>query len=541
MQKFLNIFRAPRIGIHRLILLLAAVFTLVFNHSFFSNVYALYGSSLHGWGFITSLGLLLFALNVLLLCILCFRFTTKAVLTILLVGGASASYYMDHFNIVVDSTMLTNVLQTNPREAGDLLTVALIGELLVLGLLPAWWLWHTTISYCRWTRELRNRLLMVVGSLVLALVSAVPFTADYASFLREHKLLRYYTNPVTFVYSSVSLAHDKLAKHASGPRVAVGVNAHKIASTTRRNLVILVVGETARADHFSLNGYDRATNPLLTKADVVFFSSITSCGTSTAFSVPCMFSASGRKNFDLEQATHTENLLDVLQHAGVSVLWRDNNSDSKGVAQAVEFQDFRTSTLNSHCDEVECRDVGLLDGLDQWIAAHPSGDLTVVLHQMGNHGPAYYKRYPAEFAKFLPACTSNQLETCTQQEIINSYDNALLYTDFFLSQVIDFLKIQDDNFATVMLYASDHGESLGENGLYLHGAPFLLAPEAQTHVGALMWFGAHYPVDREQLKQRATVAGSHDDFFHTVLGILDIQTPEYDQGKDWLATARKHD
>jgi lipid A ethanolaminephosphotransferase len=117
----------------------------------------------------------------------------------------------------------------------------------------------------------------------------------------------------------------------------------------------------------------------------------------------------------------------------------------------------------------------------------------------------------------------------------------LLYTDFFLSQVIDFLKIQDDNFATVMLYASDHGESLGEKGLYLHGAPFLLAPEAQTHVGALMWFGAHYPVDREQLKQRATVAGSHDDFFHTVLGILDIQTPEYDQGKDWLATARKHD
>ncbi len=534
MLKFLKQFLASRIGIHQLILLLAAVFTLLFNHSFFSNLYTLYGSSLHGWGFMLSLGLLLFALNVLLLCVSCFRFTTKVVLTILLTGGAAASYYMDRFSVVVDSTMLTNVLQTNTREAKDLLTFALIAELVLLGFVPACWLWRTSISYCRWTLELRNRLLLVIGSLVLALVSAVPFTADYASFLREQKLLRYYTNPVTFVYSAVSLVHEKLARHASGPRIQVGVNAHKAANASRRNLVILVVGETARADHFSLYGYERDTNPLLAREAVVFFSRITSCGTSTAYSVPCMFSVSGRKNFDLEAAAHTENLLDVLQHAGVSVLWRDNNSDSKGVAQAVEFQDFRTSAANSRCDDVECRDVGLLDGLDQWIAAHPAGDLAVVLHQMGNHGPAYYKRYPPEFEKFRPACTSNQLESCSQQEIINSYDNALLYTDFFLSQVIDFLKTHDGNFDTALLYESDHGESLGEKGLYLHGAPFLLAPEAQTHIGALMWFGANYPVNRELLKQRAMAAGSHDDYFHTVLGLLDIQTPEYDPGKDWL-------
>jgi lipid A ethanolaminephosphotransferase len=539
MLKFLSPLLSPRIGIHRLILLLAVIFTLLFNHSFFSNLYSLYGASLHGLAFIASLGLLLFALQVLLLCVLCFRFTTKVVLTILLIGGASASYYMGRFNIVVDSTMLTNVLQTDAREVKDLLSFALLADLVILGLLPCWWLWRTSITYCRWTLELRNRLLLMVGSLALALASALPFTADYASFLREQKLLRYYANPVTFVYSSVRLAHDMLAVQYHGPRIPTGINAHKDAADTRRNLVILVVGEAARADHFSLNGYSRDTNPLLAKEDVIFFTQVTSCGTDTAYSVPCMFSLSDRKDFSLEQAAHTENLLDVLQHAGVAVLWRDNNSDSKGVAQAVEFQDFRNPTLNTRC-EVECRDVGMLDGLDQWMATHPNGDYTIVLHQMGNHGPAYYKRYPPEFRQFQPECTSNQLETCARQEIINSYDNALLYTDFFLSQVIAFLKQHDDNFDTALLYVSDHGESLGENGIYLHGLPFMLAPATQTHVGALMWLGANYPVDRNLLRQRAMAAGSHDDYFHTVLGLLNIQTPEYDAGKDWLAAAAKH-
>ncbi len=539
MQQFFKHYLSMHLGIHRLIVLFAVVFTLLFNHSFFSNLYALYGASLHGLAFITSLGLLLFALNVMLLCVLCFRFTSKAVLTILLTGGASASYYMNRFNIVVDSTMLTNVLQTDAREVKDLLTVALFADLAFLGFVPCWWLWRTRISYPRWTLELRNRLLLVAGSLAIALISAVPFTADYASFLREHKLLRYYTNPVTFVYSSVRLAHDMLAVPDRGPRLPIGVNAHKIATDTHRNLVILVVGETARADHFSLNGYNRDTNPLLAKEDVTFFAQVTSCGTDTAYSVPCMFSLSDRKDFDLKEAAHTENLLDVLQHAGVAVLWRDNNSDSKGVAKAIEFQDFRTAASNPRCDEVECRDVGMLEGLDQWIAAHPTGDITIVLHQMGNHGPAYYKRYPAEFAKFQPMCTSNQLETCSQQEIINSYDNALLYTDYFLSRTINLLKTYDDSFATALLYVSDHGESLGENGFYLHGAPFLLAPETQTHVPALLWFGEHYPVDRERMQLRAKAAGSHDDYFHTVLGLLKIQTPEYDQSKDWLSGAAK--
>ncbi len=541
MLKLLKPYLSPNIGIHRLILLLAVVFTLLFNHSYFSNLYNLYGSSLHGLAFIASLGLLLFALQVLLLCVLCFRFTTKVALTILLLGGATASYYMDRFNIVIDSTMLTNVFQTDAKEASDLLTFTLFAELIVLGAVPCWWLWRTTISYCRWTVELRNRLLLIVGSLALALASAVPFTADYASFFREQKLLRYYTNPITFVYSSVRLVHDLLAVSDHSSRIAIGMNAHKDAADTRRNLVILVVGETARADHFSLNGYTRQTNPLLANTSAVSFSNVTSCGTATAYSVPCMFSLSDRKDFDLKEAAHTENVLDILQHAGVAVLWRDNNSDSKGVAQAIEFQDFRTSATNTHCDEVECRDTGMLEGLDQWIAAHPTGDLTVVLHQMGNHGPAYYKRYPAEYEKFQPVCTSSQLETCSQEAIINSYDNAILYTDFFLSQTVNLLKTYDDNFDTALLYVSDHGESLGEKGIYLHGLPFLLAPESQTHVAAVLWLGEHYPIDRDALKQRAEAAGSHDDYFHTVLGLLKIQTPEYDPGKDWLAGARKHE
>ncbi|HTQ99966.1 MAG TPA: phosphoethanolamine--lipid A transferase [Candidatus Acidoferrum sp.] len=535
MEPLLRYLLNPLIGIHRLILLISAVFVLFFNRSFFHNLHDLYGNDLHGFLFMASLALMVFGFHVLLLCVLCFRYTTKAILSLLFVGGAAAAYFMGRFNIVVDATMLTNVFQTNPREAGDLLGTGLMLQLALMGVVPSLWLWRVRIYYPRWTRELRNRLLLMGGTIVLWLASALPFTADYASYFREHKLLRFYANPATFVYSGVRMTWDHFNAFDTSVRKTIGLEAKRMAQGTRRNLVILVVGEAARADHFSLNGYGRKTNPLLAAQDVISFTNVVSCGTATAYSVPCMFSLSDRTDFDLRDAATTENVLDVLKHAGVAVLWRDNNSDSKGVAKAVEFQDFQHSPPNTACD-VECRDVGMLDGLDDWIAAHPTGDIAIVLHQMGMHGPSYFKRYPPEYARFQPTCLTKQLEQCRPEEIVNSYDNAILYTDFFLSETINFLRKHDD-FATAMFYMSDHGESLGENGIYLHGMPFLLAPEAQKHVAALLWFGPHYPVDRALLKQRIAHEYSHDEYFHTVLSLLQIATPEYNAAKDWLAGA----
>jgi lipid A ethanolaminephosphotransferase len=309
-----------------------------------------------------------------------------------------------------------------------------------------------------------------------------------------------------------------------------------------KELVIMVVGEAARADRFSLNGYEKETNPLLKQEEIINFSNMYSCGTSTAESVPCMFSIFGKADYDYKKGITTENILDVLNHTkDISVLWRDNNSDSKGVALRVDFQDYRTPATNTKCDE-ECRDVGMLVGLDEYIKQHKDQDILIVLHQMGNHGPAYYKRYPKEFEKFTPVCKTNQLEQCTQEEVSNAYDNAILYTDYFLSEVIKFLKPYSNEYETTMLYMSDHGESLGENGIYLHGLPYFMAPAEQKHIGSMMWFGdgkIKNELDLEKVNSLKNQSFSHDNLFHTLLGLFEVETQVYKKDMDILNNAHK--
>jgi lipid A ethanolaminephosphotransferase len=227
-------------------------------------------------------------------------------------------------------------------------------------------------------------------------------------------------------------------------------------------------------------------------------------------------------------------VLDVLKHAGANILWRDNNSDSKGVAVRVEYEDYKTSAKNTICEDGECRDEGMLVGLQEYINTHPKGDIVIVLHQMGNHGPAYYKRYPKAFEKYTPVCKTNQLEQCSQAEITNAYDNAILYTDYFLSKTIGLLKDNDKQFATAMFYLSDHGESLGEKGLYLHGFPYAIAPDAQKHVPAVMWFGKQFKINKQALKQRASQPYTHDYLFHTMLGFIEVNSSAYHSKLDIL-------
>ena len=360
------------------------------------------------------------------------------------------------------------------------------------------------------------------------------FSNFYTSFFREHKALRFYTNP-TYAFYSIGKYIGHKIDSGKEPFRRIGLDAKKAADAKGRKLVIVVVGEAARADHFSLNGYSRETNPLLKEKDIINFSSIYSCGTSTAVSVPCMFSMFDRSSYSDKKGKSTENVLDILQHSGVKVLWRDNNSSSKGVADRVEYQNYRNSETNAICDE-ECRDEGMLLGLQDYIDGQ-QGDLLIVLHQMGNHGPAYYKRYPQKFETFTPVCKTNQLEECRSEEIINAYDNGIFYTDYFLAKTIDLLKQNDGVFQTALVYMSDHGESLGENGLYLHGLPYFMAPDAQTHVGALMWFGkqSKQVIDTTKLKQVANNRFSHDNLFHTLLGLMQIETSAYQAEADILA------
>jgi lipid A ethanolaminephosphotransferase len=295
-----------------------------------------------------------------------------------------------------------------------------------------------------------------------------------------------------------------------------------------KKLMIFVVGEAVRWDHLSLNGYEKQTNPLLTQQEIINFNNFFSCGTSTAISVPCMFSIYNRNNFSWEKAYYTQNVLDILNKAGVKILWRDNNSDSKGVALRINYQDFKSNRLNKICD-IECRDEGMLIGLDKFI---DSKNTLIILHQMGNHGPAYYKRYPKKYEVFKPICKTNELQQCTQSQISNAYDNALVYTDYFLNKVIEFLK-QYNDYEAILFYVSDHGESLGENGIYLHGMPYFIAPQYQKHIGALIWMNKKakqlYKQKLDKIKNKKLF---QEIVFHSLLGFFNVNSKAYDKSKD---------
>ena len=509
-----------------LLIICALAFTLFYNDAFFSNLVRVYPLSSDNFVFLISAGLIVFLLTSILLLLMGWRYTTKPVLMLLFPCTALANYFMNSYNIVIDTTMIQNSLATDVRETNDLFSIRLVITVLLWGILPAAIIYLVKVKDISLKRQLLGKFSLISSFAVLSLALIFLSSTHFASFFRENRILRYYTNPLTYLYSGGTYIAEQFERELDTSKIAIGTDARIPVTDVDRELIILVIGETARSDHFSLNGYDRMTNPMLTQQEVTSFQDVTSCATTTAISLPCMFSLDESEDFDIDNARYSENLLDVLGHAGVATLWRDNNSNSKGVASVEIFEDFRNPGVNHVCD-IECRDVGMLEGLDEFISNQDAQDIVIVLHQMGNHGPAYFKRYPKEFEIFTPVCESNQLESCSTEEIINAYDNAILYTDYFLAQVIEFLKGYDDQFETAMVYMSDHGESLGEHALFLHGMPTFIAPKEQRSVPAVIWLGENYEVSNQSLALKKDISINHDVFFHTVLGLMELETEIY--------------
>ncbi len=507
----------------------AAFLTLTANTTFFSEVAKVYPLAHHGL-FLASLGLLLFAALTFAMSLFSLLLPVRVVLSLFLLIGAVCGYFTDQFGTVVDSEMLENVIQTDVGEVRDLITLSALMRVLLLGVVPIALVWHLELQPPRWQSGVIHHAGLTVLALVVMVATVLAFSDQYAGFFRERKVLRTYANPLMPIYSAIRYTSSIASSSSSSEFRTIAKDARIVEEEEEGEggeLIILVVGETARRDRFSLNGYSRETNPQLeNEPRLVSYSNITSCGTSTAVSLPCMFFAGGQSDFSIERARQQENLLDILQRAGVNVLWRDNNSGSKGVAERVPHEDFRKPDVNPVCD-TECRDVGMLAGLQEYIDSH-SGDILIVLHQMGNHGPAYFKRYPAGFERFTPACKSLDLSGCSSEEINNAYDNAILYTDYFLSQVIALLKRNTPAFETAMLYVSDHGESLGEHGLYLHGAPRVFAPGEQFEVPVILWLGESADADLRQALDQKHKHNSHDAVFHTLLAAFEVVTDDLD-------------
>lgn len=500
---------------------------------------------LHDYLFAASIPVVLIAAFYFIFTLLAWPFIRKPLLILLVLTSAAANYFMHSFGTVIDTNMIENVFESNAQEAGALISRTWVIWMLLMGILPAAFITSVRIrSGQRWWWSLLQRLAGALGALLIILLMAVLFYKDYASLIRNNKGLVKMITPANIV-SGTGHYVDQRWLQGSQQLVKIGEDAHKgplIAAEQKKTLVVLVVGETGRAEDFSLGGYARETNPQLKQQQVIYYPQTSSCGTETAVSVPCMFSNMPREQYDANLAHHQEGLLDVLAHAGVSVLWRENDGGCKGACDRVPHTDMTLWNLTQYCHDGFCLDDVLLHNLDNYIGSlHNDG--IIVLHQMGSHGPAYYQRYPAEFRRFTPTCDSNQIQDCDHQALVNTYDNSLLYTDDMLSRTIDKLKGLSDRFNVAMVYLSDHGESLGEHGMYLHGAPYLFAPSQQTHIPLLMWmspgYAATYHINQGCLRQQAADQPvSQDNLFHTLLGMFNIQTREYQPQLDMIRSCQ---
>ncbi|QXA27151.1 phosphoethanolamine transferase EptA [Escherichia fergusonii] len=544
---FKLLLKRPSLSLTSWLLLVSVYISVCLNVAFYNQVMRVLplDSTRNVLVFI-SMPFVAFSVINIVLTLASFLWLHRLLACVFILVAASAQYFIMTYGIVIDRSMIANIVDTTPAESFALMTPQMLLTLGLSGILAvfiACWI-KITPAPSRLRSGLIRGANVLVSVLIILLIAAL-FYKDYASLFRNNKELVKSLSPSNSIVASWSwYSHQRLA-HL--PLVRIGEDAHRnplMQQGERKNLTILIVGETSRAENFSLNGYPRDTNPRLAKDNVVYFPNTASCGTATAVSVPCMFSDMPRKHYDEELAQHQEGLLDVIQRAGINVLWNDNDGGCKGACDRVPHQNMTALNLPGQCINGECYDEVLFHGLEDYIN-NLQGDGVIVLHTIGSHGPTYFNRYPPQFRKFTPTCDTNEIQTCSQEQLVNTYDNTLVYVDYILDKAINLLKAHQDKFTTSLVYLSDHGESLGDNGVYLHGLPYAIATDVQKQVPMLLWlsedYQKRYGVDQSCLqKQAATQHYSQDNLFSTMLGLTGVQTSYYQATDDILQQCRRN-
>ncbi len=439
--------------------------------------------------------------------------------------------------------IVENISEHNINEAEDLLSYPLFLYVFIIGVIPSILISLLTINHGKPLRSYINRGVFVSGLLLIAASTFIMNYKYYTFFYRQNEDTLVYITPIYPLVAVKKYVKRQIKNNYVFKEI--GGDAFQKKNNTRKTVGIMVVGETARADRFSLNGYKRQTNPMLSKnKNIINFTNVHSCGTSTAYSVPCMFSFLDQNDYSPEKAQQSSNVLDVLEKSNVEVTWGENNSSCKGVCKRiVEVNLINNPDTNSSNENYDHNyDEIMLEDFNRVINSTDE-DVLFVLHSMGSHGPKYHNRYPDSASVFKPYCKKASPQECNEEEINNAYDNTIVYTDYFLSLVISYLEKHERDYDSFMMYASDHGESLGENGIYLHGIPYFIAPEAQTHIPLLLWLSDNYIMDNnlnlKHLKLQSNNEYTHDNLVHTLLGLFAIQTKLYNQKLDIIHPAQK--
>jgi lipid A ethanolaminephosphotransferase len=527
-------------------LLIAAVSLFIVaadNDSFWQAAWRATHNDEHRVAILTTLFALVFCT---LTTVLSFAFGNKllrAVSALLLLLAASCGFFMTQYGVVIDESMIRNAVETTVLEATPLLSPAYFWHVFLYGMLPAVVVLFTPLGRLRWRANVAVRFGTAALGVVLLTTTMYVNYAAAAFFGRENDGLRLQMNPIYPLYAAATFGlssdDDVLAtREPLDVRQAAGAP-----TAGKPALIVLVMGETARADRFSFNGYERDTNRYTRPHDVINFPKVVACGTSTAESVPCIFSGLGQSQFSHRAAMARESIVGAMQRLGIRTFWRDNSTGCKEVCDEQHFEQRAAWTDAQLCDSTGCFDELLLKDFDA-LLEDGSRDHLIVLHQRGSHGPAYNTDVPQWAKEYFPECDLPNLRNCDRVAINNSYDNTILYTDYFLGRVIDELGKRSGDFDVAMLYVSDHGESLGENGLYLHGFPYAMAPREQIEVPMLLWadpnFYARAQVDAQCLRRSAERDTSHDAIFHTLLPLFRLESPLYDEKLDLLAPCRTH-
>ena len=518
-------FLRKKVKFYYFILLVSLFITFVYNLKFLKILYVNIGFSSFAsiYFFFAIIIAIISAISILLL-IFGQKYALKPLAIFLIILSSILSFYNHQFGVTVDEQMIINTLQTDVKEAMDLMSVSFFIHIFFLGIIPSIIIYLIEIEYGSFKKDLLIRLSSVVSAFLIVAVITFANFKQVSFITRQNNTLNQHITPLYTLTSTYRLA--KLSLEGETKFTKLGEDA-KLLKTGKKTIGIMVVGETARADRFSLNGYQKETNYYLKNKGVFSFKNTISCGTATAYSVPCMFFLNGEKNYTQSKAKNQSNVLDVLSLAGVKTIWVNNNSSCKNVCTRIETLNIITSSGGE--DKNTILDEKLLDTTNQ-ILKNNKGDILIVLHTMGSHGPRYYKRFPEKFAKFKPFCNNDTPQNCSKGELNNAFDNTIVYTDYVLSKLIDILK-EKKEYNTFMFYASDHGESLGENGIYLHGLPKKIAPKEQTNFAMVLWLSEQIVksqnINLSKIKNMANKELNHDYLPHTLLNLFKVQSSVY--------------
>ncbi len=528
-----------KLSLSKLPLILALYFTLVINISLsLELVKVIESTSAIHWGFVVSLPIFFVSTFYIIFQVFNWPGIAKPLYSLILMSSAVVSYAMFHYGVYVDYGMVENVFETNRNEIFSYVSWSSFLWVVLVGGVPTLALCFTELT----VESKKNFALskaegMMISIMIVGAVASI-FYKDYVSIGRNHPYLKKMIIPTAYVWYTTQYVNDTYFQTET-PYKELGLDAHiseHDKSSDKPTLLVFVLGEAARVYNYQYFGYSKDTNRYTYPYQPVFFANVETCGTATAVSVPCMFSNMNRKDYVKDKAYHQDNVVDIMKRAGIYSLWYDNDGGDKGIAHNIDLITLEPKEGNKLCNKDHCYDVAMLDSFAQ-DTQNLQQNSVIFYHLAGSHGPTYYQRYPITHRYFVPDCQKADIENCTNEELVNTYDNTILYTDYFIATAIEKLNNLSDKYNVALLYLPDHGESLGEKGLYLHGVPYAFAPKEQTHVPMLFWMSNGFAQQKRLDENCLRVLGqkgsfSHDNLFDSILGLMGVETSEYRQDQD---------